>query len=219
MVLEEAILDVNHHLRRKNLVQEEIRSKIIKNKNDPEYNCKDCDFQCNERSQLRKHIALKHTVSSPNGNVECRNCGEMFKTKWHLMNHRKVEHISSVAYCRNYTKGTCTFSGDYCWWKHEEQKTEQIIGCFVCGENFESKSEMMIHRKNKHTRIVKPCTKNEEMNCMFNDKSCWFLHENEDIEKDDTDNRPDEEKDESNDGVSQVFRTAPKKKEPPIKTQ
>ena len=51
------------------------------------------------------------------------------------------------------------------------------VNCFICGETFESKNEMMKHRKSKHYGVVKPCFKFSEKQCRFKDEICWFKHE------------------------------------------
>ena len=112
----------------------------------PEFNCEDCYFQGTEKTELQKHINLKHRVNSKaDGSIKCRNCGKMFETKHDLMNHRKKDHSSSVAPCKNYLIKNCTFSAELCWWNHSE-KEDQTIECFVCGNKFDSKSSMMNHR-------------------------------------------------------------------------
>ena len=190
--------------------QEHTHAKGNKKPVEPQFNCKDCYFQGTEKGELEKHITLKHTInmSKQEDAIKCRICGETFKTKWHLMNHRKKDHMFSVALCRNNLSGKCNFTADLCWWNHAE-RTDDHIGCFVCGENFDNRSSLMVHRKLQHARIVKMCNKFEEMKCSFDAKSCWFKHgEEENVAN---------ESNEKN--IDSVFQNVPKKKEPPIKTQ
>ena len=140
--------------------------------------------------------------------IKCRICGESCKTKWHLMNHRKKEHISSVALCRNNLSGKCNFTADLCWWNHAEQ-TDDNIGCFVCGENFDSRSSMMVHRKLQHERFVKMCNQFEEKICRFDAKSCWFKHGEDETEVNESNEK----------NIDSDFQLVSKKKEPPIKNQ
>ena len=173
----------------------------ISKKAEPEYNCNSCDYQGTEKDELSRHVNLKHKTgsSSDNDEIKCRNCGKSFRNKSELMYHRKREHLSSVASCRNHANGNCTYSSDLCWWKHSDDN-EQSIKCYVCGETFDCKSNMMKHRKIAHSSIIVPCNKFNEKKCRFNDNSCWFKHQ-------------DDEKDLNK---SSVFQNAPKKKEPPI---
>ena len=177
--------------------------------------CKICKFQCTDEGQLNRHIELKHTVKSQTSDIECRICGETFIHKWEFMDHRKKEHEASVAICENNLKEICKFSSARCWWRHAEKQNGDSIQCFVCGESFKNRGDVMVHRKKKHPQIVKPCN-NYEGNCRFKEESCWFKHKNEEESNND-------EKEEIEDELESVkeshlvFRTASKKKEPPLK--
>ena len=169
----------------------------------PQFNCEECFFQGTQETELHNHIKIKHTLNANiDGFIKCRNCGMQFKTKRDLMNHRKKEHSSSVAPCRNYINKTCSFSAELCWWNHAENKNDNIE-CFVCGITFEHKSSLMKHRKLKHASIVKSCVQYKEMKCRYDDISCWFKHKEEEQDVD----------------TSSVFQNASKKKEPPIQNQ
>ena len=146
-----------------------------------EYNCIDCDFQGSTKVHLRKHIDLKHTESDV---IKCRVCNEKFQEKWNLMSHRKMDHPNSVAPCKNFPNGMCSFTAESCWWSHGDRVSEtQGIKCFICGEIFVNKSEMMKHRKLIHSRIIKPCNNFANGNCRYESKFCWFEHIIEDERK------------------------------------
>ena len=202
-----------------------------KNKNvEEQYNCIDCDFQGSSQFQLRKHINLKHVVneSSSKDMIKCRNCGEEFTEKWRLMNHRKSEHISSVALCRNNIEGNCKFAADMCWWNHADQYQKQsnlvdLIECYVCNETFGNKPEMMIHRKNKHLGIVRNCNEFTKNSCRFKNESCWYRHEKEMQSKVTEGENEDDEVDlekEENEGRNQSgFQKVSTNPKPPFGTQ
>ena len=40
--------------------------------------------------------------------------------KWNLMKHRKVNHIETIAHCKNKLEGNCPFSDQKCWWNHQK---------------------------------------------------------------------------------------------------
>ena len=214
---------------------------VPKHTEEPEFNCEDCDFQgteedqlnkhvklkhtayckickfrCSEEEQLKRHIELKHTEKSQTNDIVCRMCGKTFIQKWEFMDHRKKQHEASVAICENNLKGICKFSSTRCWWRHDEKQKEDNIQCFVCGENFESRGEVMVHRKKKHPQIVKPCNKYKESNCRFNEDSCWFKHEME-LESFNDEREEMENKVENEDESQMVFRKVSKKKEPPLR--
>ena len=130
-------------------------------KKDSESNCTECDFQSTTEYYLKKHIDLKHSIKNKNTDetIQCRNCGDVFKDKWSLMNHRKLKHSNTVAYCRNNIEGRCNFSADICCWNHNKGETnsERGVECFICIEKFKSKTDLMIHRKANHPKVVRVC--------------------------------------------------------------
>ena len=97
------------------------------------------------------------------------------------MVHRKKEHYETVASCK---KGpNCEFK-DRCWWKHKQMDSKEIE-CYFCEESFETKAQVMLHRKTKHTKTVKNCTKFEIGNCSKSEETCWFMHKTKDTGKED----------------------------------
>ena len=145
-----------------------ISSEVVEDKEiiEGEFNCHECPFQGSEEIQLSKHIQIKHRM-------QCRNCGIFFKTKPELMVHRKKEHYNLIALCN---KGSdCKFS-EKCWWKHEACNESQIIECYFCDEAFPTKGEVMMHRKNKHSKTVKACNKFDNQTCNKTEATCWFKH-------------------------------------------
>ena len=135
-----------------------------------EFNCIECPFQGSEELDLSKHIQIKHRM-------QCRSCGNFFKTKPDLMMHRKKEHYNIVAPCKQGSE--CKFL-ERCWWKHGTNNESQMIECYFCDEEFPTKGEVMIHRKNKHSKTVKTCTKFNSQTCNKTDATCWFKHIEED---------------------------------------
>ena len=112
-----------------------------------EFNCIECDYQGTNNSELTKHIKLKHRII-------CRNCGKDFRFKSDLMTHRKLEHRSSIAPCRNNISGNCKFSADECWWNHSEEMSMNIE-CYFCELVFRNRGEVMIHRRTwKNSKAV-----------------------------------------------------------------
>ena len=141
-----------------------------------EYNCHDCYFQGTKQMELEKHINLKHKKVEAEGSISCRSCGEGFMTKWNLMNHRKSKHSEIFAYCRNFTNGNCPYSDEMCWWNHSKKQNESIK-CFICSKTFESRTQLMSHRKIDHSNLIKACVQFQQNNCRFRSQSCWFKHE------------------------------------------
>ena len=204
-------MDLENHIKFKHLTSK------TWNKNEEEVNCEDCDFQGTSKPQLKKHINLKHTETGFN-NIEaitCRICGEKFRDRRNFMNHRKSEHLGSVALCRNFSSRNCIFSKEMCWWKHEEtshSSNQEKIGCYICNDSFKNKAEMMIHRKKQHTELVKECSKFSDEICRFRSDACWFRHGKDEASEEEEDSEGSADaSDEQSD-----FQNAQRKKKPPL---
>ena len=132
--------------------------------------------------QLRKHRNLKHMIRSEMNNeqIKCRYCDEEFGLKWNLMMHRKNNHEATVAICRNYADGNCSFTAEACWWVHVRRgNNEESIQCFICSETFNNKSKLMSHRKKKHSSFVQICSQFSNKSCRFQEDFCWYSHRTE----------------------------------------
>ena len=183
-----------------------------------EYNCNSCDYQGTREIELNKHVNLKHTAKGTlmGNTIKCRNCGDQFSTKWNLMNHRKSEHLSSVAYCRNNIEGKCEYSEDMCWWNHAERLADENenIRCYLCDKMFDSKAHMMKHRKIEHLNLVRPCNQFRQNCCRFKSESCWFKH---DLEYETESNgKSASNVDSSEKGNESVFQKVSENLEPPL---
>ena len=66
-----------------------------------------CDDEFISRAGVKKHDNTKY--SNEDG-IYCRICGEQFIIKRRLGEHRKKEHIESVAHCRNNLEGQCPYT-------------------------------------------------------------------------------------------------------------
>ena len=204
---------LNKHI---NLKHAEIgKTELNSGHNEEDFNCVECDFQCSSKMQLRKHKSLKHMIRSEldNEQLKCRYCDEVFSLKWNLMVHRKNNHEGTVAICRNYADGNCSFTAEACWWVHERRaNNEEKIQCFICSEIFNNKSNLMSHRKQKHSNFVQMCTKFSNKSCRFQEDFCWYRHKTEkdeiacEVEEKETDTTP-------------VFQKGIKNPKPPSKIQ
>lgn len=179
-----------------------------------EHNCNECFFQGTSKTELEKHINLKHTREEfvRGSTIKCYICGEQFNTKANLMYHRKSKHTRTVAFCRNKLDENCPYADNMCWWKHDGEMNE-IIECYNCDKTFETRTDMMNHRKTDHKSIIKYCSRFKDGNCRFKSEACWFQHE----ERNDhsrTESNQTQEK-ETNKDSEQVFQKASKNLKPP----
>ena len=145
-----------------------------------QYNCKDCPFQGDGWSQLKKHIqSLGHNPVEFSG--QCFTCKYEFTSYWKLMKHIKAEHPSNKK-CRYFLRQECYFDSETCWYRHEnDMKNEDTqFDCRECDETFSSRSDMRIHKKRKHPQSIQKCTNYLQGKCMRNPQTCWFRHDIDD---------------------------------------
>jgi hypothetical protein len=132
------------------------------------WDCDQCDYQGSSKSTLRKHMKNKHEF-------ECFACLEGFDSFDDLMIHRKETH--NVNLCRFRTN--CKF-GERCYYKHPDtddkkaQKEEEDWECKDCNGWYNTKNEMMEHRKETH--ITQVCRYYLNGNCTKGDQ-CWYRHQ------------------------------------------
>ena len=175
-------------------------------------NCMECDFQGHSQADLKKHINLKHTMKGANfqETIKCRNCGEEFGQQRNLMLHRKSSHPATVAPCRKFSDGSCTFTADSCWWNHVDRESRTTeIQCFICSKIFNSKPELMSHRKMNHSNMIPECTQFLKGICIFQNQFCWYNHKNSEILDQDSNERKGTES-------SSVFQEDLKNLKPPL---
>ena len=202
------------------------RVEVVKHKNTKhptqsteEFNCYDCDFQGTAEAEVRRHRNLKHSLNTEReeSTIQCKVCGETFGKKWNFMRHRKDQHIHIVAPCRNEMSRSCSFSAEMCWWNHDrnQNSNNENIKCFICDEMFQSKADMMNHRKRSHASYVRKCLQFEKNNCRYKINSCWYQHDEEmETETVSEDVNINEQKD-----SEQVFQKVSGNLKPPIQSQ
>ena len=166
----EYVTETQYQLRRHINTKHDNQNTPIISQTEDEFNCNDCDFQTTSETYLKKHIEIKHLI-------KCKLCEGEFKDKKTFMQHRKKEHYSSVAPCNKFAENSCPFVEDTCWWSHKAREiSSEKLHCFICGKSFNSKMELMRHRKKEHLHLVKECTKYKNGKCGFQNDFCWFKH-------------------------------------------
>ena len=156
-------------------------------KKSKEYNCEDCPFQGENGLELKKHVQrTKHCPSETK--EECYTCKKEFPNYWQLMNHRKEEHPSNKI-CRYFKEDACQFTDVMCWYKHESKlahKSQENLNleypCNICDEMFGTKSDLMRHKKHEHRQNIAKCRDFMQGKCAWNSSSCWFLHDDQEME-------------------------------------
>ena len=121
------------------------------------------------------------------------------------MIHRKKYHIDRVNNCRDFSKGSCPFVDNVCWYKHDQTVNEggiavDKIKCNKCDKEFDNKPEFMKHKKQHHRQSVPACVNKAEGNCVFGEDKCWFIHD----ETNKTDNK--DEENENKEVMERIFK-------------
>ena len=178
-----------------------VSQKLFRNhiqvKNQTQYDCEECDFQGGStKIILSKHMNLRHRETSQQSKDthKCNECDNAYSAKWNLNNHKRDEHEIKEE-CSYYKHGDCRFPDKVCWKIHEKavantssETASNAHECYICKNKFQSKNEMMLHRKEIHPKRVKNCK--DPQNCSF--KKCWCNH-NEIVNSPQIENEPEKE--------------------------
>ena len=160
----------------------EIQKVHVDIQTDDSETCNECEFPANDIWELGEHIYEFHTLKD-HGEFACTFCYEKFGRKRDMMAHRKRDHEEKVAICTEFTLGNCTYNREECWWKHEKNMNEDDYSCAHCEKVFRNRGDLMKHRKTKHLEYVSTCSYALNGMCHFSGKNCWFVHEDEEMEK------------------------------------
>ena len=184
--MEESLLDKSEELNKIRITdekEEELKTftndKYDASSDDDElyqqFNCLDCSFQSENQRRLKKHISLEHRSLAPSNTdttFNCKDCEECFGKKWQLMNHRAKKHPSNID-CRYHLEDKCVY-GDRCAYMHRDQ-ADIVVTCNICEKDFRSKGAMMVHRKDEHSNMIKPCRDYFKSYCSHGE-ACWYQH-------------------------------------------
>ena len=159
---------------------------------DKDFYCKVCCRWCTTEKELAIHMQDHTPVHQKSMEIEsydfsCNFCEERFTKRGGLMIHKKKKHTDKVAICRQNSSGQCGYGDNLCWFLHCESADESLaaanIKCNFCEKEFQFRSQLLRHKKQKHWDSVSICRNEEQNNCKFGSKNCWFKHENEKIIK------------------------------------
>ena len=106
----------------------------------------ECPFQCSTESELMKHIETDHQ------NQKCNFFSETFEIKEGADKHRNKEHPSFKP-CLDIFD--CTY-GTRCNYSHEPLKKD--FRCYQLGNEFNTRREMMQHRKKSMKSMTVECS-------------------------------------------------------------
>ena len=97
------------------------------------------------------------------------------------MSHKKKNHVQNVSTCWHFSKGSCIFGDENCWFIHNDQSKESneteknSMICNICDKILKTKNEYMVHRKKEHEENIRTCHFYKNGTCPYKE-SCWFSH-------------------------------------------
>ena len=112
--------------------------------------CYECDFPAEDFHDLGEHMVEYHSE-------KCSICGDRFDSKETVANHA-MDHSKEC---------------------NVQRVPAGSMQCNFCEENFQTKRDLMQHKKTKHIEKVSTCWKYTLGTCHFGDLSCWFQHNDE----------------------------------------
>ena len=62
------------------------------------------------------------------------------------------------------------------WSEHNE---DESFSCKFCDESFPSLNDLRMHKKSNHIEKVNFCSNFATSSCIYGNKKCWFVHEEE----------------------------------------
>ena len=157
-------------------VEDEVRV-VASTRDDAEkssHKCNACDKNFRQSQDLEKHVQDRHTES------ECVYCEKMFRSEATLVKHHKVctKNVGLANSMCNNCNQAFTEQGLK---RHMKscKDNDKSLDCPECGEIFESKRAVKIHRDDRHvyepvrSRVV--CKHWRKGHCLKGD-SCGFSH-------------------------------------------
>ena len=197
------LMEENNKLREKLAVLEKGGSKTIasveqecQTKADSQYveiSCTECIFLASCEDELNYHMGEEHNkdfISYFETDFPCSVCDRWCKSEKDLNHHMKIYHGKRVKFCSVDCKPCDNIIGkdenetgkkDSMDMSVEEQKFKYT--CNTCKDNFESKNELMMHRKKKHVEKVQVCWNFVSSKCQFVEDLCWFRHCNSEMQQ------------------------------------
>ena len=159
---------------------EKLGKHIANHTEDGDWYCEICDFQSNTLEALEFHMREKNHIFDilQTKEINCNFCEKIFPSKTDMANHRRSTHRTFKP-CRNPVG--CVFKEE-CFYNHQPIPNG-MSRCFQCGNEFDSITNMMMHRKSNHEG-VKICKNFVNDRCQRG-KGCWWIHDTEEIHQQD----------------------------------
>ena len=134
--------------------------------------CEECEYPADDMHELVDHMHGAHPLDNDDC-IKCDSCWKEFRVQSDLVVHIQNEHSDKVKLCSHFLEGRCIFA-DSCWFLHDESQQVQLdFKCIYCDSTFNSKSDLMSHRKREHPGKIKECKNEMNGSCQHGPKFCW----------------------------------------------
>ena len=158
----------------------ELSTHMLTHTNDGDWTCDECAHQTNTLANLKRHLEAshhksRHVPASPQS-FSCNSCTRKFNSSTELEEHKRKSH-KTFRPCKNLPG--CPYENS-CIFNHNTIDSSKFL-CFACGNEFDTFSDLMFHRKMKHTMFR--CIKFSENKCSFTAESCWYNHDSDKSEE------------------------------------
>ena len=149
------------------------------------WNCEHCDNAVSTKSLLEAHMRNKHNQQSDIRSYSCI-CENVFVTQEKLDEHYQNNHIEKHFLCDD-----CDFQATtgLILKKHMQQvhhrpselmlsdELGSFLKCRDCDNEFTSKPDLMDHRRDNHSELIRKCKYLREGTCRYPDSVCWYNHD------------------------------------------
>ena len=143
-----------------------------------EFKCNVCNFTLESQGLLNSHI-FNHNEQELK--FPCEVCDKRYRTNNQLKQHVKTEHEPVLEFnCED-----CSYQGDsaldlrkHLEVTHHNSSVEKEItfSCHSCGLSCTSKWNLMNHRKEYHSELLRKCRYFLNGSCAYEDSVCWYKH-------------------------------------------
>ena len=150
--------------------------------------CEECNFESENEQELDWHMRKHHgwprehkaeemdlDLDESQGVRYCVVCDYEAEDMYDLDGHTWSEHedVEVVDHTRRKLERV----------KHDREHVEIVnkeqllkVSCNFCSEQFETRKQLMEHKKNDHNEKVALCWNFLSGNCDYGDDYCWFIH-------------------------------------------
>ena len=111
--------------------------------------CDECGSKYNDIGELNMHVNTEHSGEKEHN---CNDCSFQASCREQLEKYLSLAHHNISPGCSN---------------------TKNAISCHTCGDKFESKQKLMIHRRGSHPERIRT----SKRTCAYKDSVCWYNHD------------------------------------------